>query len=99
MNLNFMNLNFMNIKFLFYLLLITILFIAYIEYSVGSIIFRDGAKGIKEFVPLNIIHYLVNPLHNHFLWRYHLLDVNYIFTIVIATILYYNIPLINNIEY
>jgi len=93
-----MNLNFMNLKFISYIFFITILFIAYIEYSVGSIIFRDGAKGVKEFVPLNIIHYLVNPLHNHFLWRYHLLDVNYIFTITIATILYYNIPLINNID-
>jgi len=88
----------MNLKFISYIFFITILFIAYIEYSVGSIIFRDGAKGVKEFVPLNIIHYLVNPLHNHFLWRYHLLDVNYIFTITIATILYYNIPLINNID-
>jgi hypothetical protein len=89
----------MNYYFLFYILIITILFILYIEYSVGSIIFRDGVKGVKEFVPLNIIHYLFNPLHNHFLWKYHLLDVNYIFTIVISTILYYNIPLINNIDY
>jgi len=88
----------MNLKFISYIFFITILFIVYIEYSVGSIIFREGAKGFKEFVPLNIIHYLVNPLHNHFLWRYHLLDVNYIFTITIATIFYYNIPLINNID-
>lgn len=89
----------MNLNFIIYLVFITVLFIAYTEYSVGSIIFRDGAKGVKEFVPLNIIHYLFNPLHNHFLWRYQLLDVNYIFAIVISTILYYNIPLINNIEY
>jgi hypothetical protein len=88
----------MNYYFLFYLLIITILFITYIEYSVGNIVYREGVTGVKEFVPLNIIHYLVNPLHNHFLWRYHLLDVNYIFTIIISTVLYYNIPLINNID-
>ena len=82
----------MNYYFLFYLLTITIVFIFYIEYSVGNIAYREGVTGVKEFVPINIIHYLVNPLHNHFLWRYQLLDVNYIFTIVISTILYYNIP-------
>ena len=82
----------MNYYFLFYLLIITIVFIFYIEYSVGNIVYREGVTGVEEFVPINIIYYLVNPLHNHFLWRYNLLDVNYIFTIVISTILYYNIP-------
>ena len=88
----------MNDYVLCYLLMITIIFITYIEYSVRNIVYREGVTGVKEFVPLNIIHYLVNPLHNHFLWRYHLLDVNYIFTIIISTVLYYNIPLINNID-
>jgi uncharacterized membrane protein len=87
-----------DVKLVGYLLVTTILFTIYIEYSVGNIIWREGAKGIKEFRPVNIIHYLVNPLHNHFLWRYHLLDVNYIVAVVVATILYYNIPLLNNID-
>lgn len=82
----------MNYNFLFYIFVVTILFIVYIEFSVGNIVYREGVRGIKEFVPVNIIHYLVNPLHNHFLWRINLLDVNYIFTLVIATILYYNLP-------
>jgi len=82
-----------DLKLFGYMFLITILFTIYIEYSVGNIIWREGAKGFKEFHPVNIFHYLINPLHNHFLWRYHLLDVNYIFTIVVAVILYYNIPL------
>ena len=79
----------MNLNFIIYILFITIIFIIYIEYSVGNVIFREGAKGVKEFFPMNILHYLLNPLHNHFLWRYQLLDVNYIFSLVIATILYY----------
>ena len=87
-----------DIKLVGYLLVTTILFTVYIEYSVGNIIWREGAAGIKEFRSVNIIHYLVNPLHNHFLWRYHLLDVNYIVFVVVSTILYYNIPLLNNID-
>jgi hypothetical protein len=89
----------MNLKFILYLLFITILFIIYVEYSVGNVIYRVGVDGLKSFRLMNIFHFLMNPLHNHFLWRYPLLDVNYIFAIVISTILYYNIPLINNIEY
>ena len=87
-----------DVKLVGYLLVTTILFTVYIEYSVGNIMWREGVKGVKEFHPVNIIHYLVNPLHNHFLWRYHLLDVNYIVTLVVSTILYYNIPLVNNID-
>lgn len=87
----------MNYNFLFYIFVVTILFLVYIEISVGNIVYRESARGIKEFVPVNIIHYLVNPLHNHFLWKLNLLDVNYIFIIVLSSILYYNIPSINNI--
>lgn len=89
----------MNHNFLLYLLLITILFILYVEYSVGNVIYRVGVDGSKGFRLMNIIYYLIDPLHNHFLWKLNLLDVNYIFTIVISTILYYNIPLIKNIDY
>ena len=84
-------------RFILYLLLITILFTIYIEYSVGNVIWREGVKGVKEFRPVNIIHYLVNPLHNHFLWKYQLLDINYIVFVVISTILYFNVDIINNI--
>jgi len=89
----------MNLKFLIYILLITILFVCYVEYSVGNVIYRVGADGLKSFRLMNIVYYLIDPLYNHFLWKLNLLDVNYIFTIVISTILYYNIPFINNIEY
>ena len=84
-------------RFILYLILITILFTIYIEYSVENVIWREGVKGAKEFRPVNIIHYLVNPLHNHFLWKYQLLDINYIVFVVISTILYFNVDIINNI--
>ena len=89
----------MNLKFIIYLLFITSLFIIYVEYSVGNVIFRVGVDGMKSFRLMNVFHFLIDPLHNHFLWKIHLLDINYIFTIVISTILYFNIPSINNIEY
>jgi len=78
-------------EFLLYLLLITILFTFYIEYSVGNVMWREGVKGVKVFQPVNIVHYLVNPLHKNFLWKYQLLDVNYIVFVVVSTILYHNI--------
>ena len=86
----------MDLKFILYLLFITILFIIYVEYSVGNVMYRVGVDGMKSFRLMNIFHFLINPLYNHFLWKLNLLDVNYIFTIVIATILYYNIPLLNH---
>ena len=79
------------IKYLLYLLLITFIFIIYVEYSVGNIIWREGVKGFKQFQPWNIIHFLVNPLHKEFLWNIQLLDVNYVVFIVISTIIYHNV--------
>lgn len=81
----------MNINFLIYILIITILFVIYVETNVGNVIFRETSQGIKQFQPFNIIHYLIDPLHNSFLWNISLLDVNYIFIIFISTIIYHNI--------
>ena len=78
-------------KYLLYLLFVTLTFIIYIEYSVGNIIWREGVEGLKEFQPTNIIHFLVNPLYKEFLWKYQLLDVNYIVFVVISTIIYHNV--------
>ena len=65
-------------KYIYFFLIVTFLFILYVESSVGNIIWRHGVKGIKQLQPWNIIHYLLNPLHNGFLWNFRLLDVNYI---------------------
>ncbi len=78
-------------KFIYFFLIATILFIIYVEFSVGNIIWREGANGLKSFQPKNIIHYLINPIYNSFLWNIRLLDVNYVFMMVMSTIFYYNI--------
>ena len=78
-------------KFIYFFIIATILFIIYVEFSVGNIIWREGANGLKSFQPKNIIHYLINPIYNSFLWNIRLLDVNYVFMMVMSTIFYYNI--------
>ena len=77
-------------KFIPFILIVTVLFIIYIEFSVGNIILRESVNGLKTFQLSNIIHYLINPLYNSFLWNYQLLDVNFIFVIFVSTIAYHN---------
>ncbi len=77
-------------KIIYFFFIVTVLFIIYVEFSVGNIIWRESANGLKSFQPKNILHYLFNPLYNSFLWNVRLLDVNYIFVIGMSTITYYN---------
>ena len=77
-------------KYIYFLSSVTILFILYVEFSVGNIIWREGVKGMKTFQPGNILHYLLNPLYNSFLSNVQLLDVNYVFVIVLSSIAYHN---------
>ena len=71
-------------KLIIHLTIITILFIIYVEYSVGGIVFRMDSSGFYKFQLHNIIYYLFNPLYNKFLWNWQLLDVNYIFVLVVS---------------
>lgn len=75
-------------NYFIYILIITIIFLFYVENSVGGIVYRVNASGKKSFQFGNIIYYLLDPLHNRFLWNIQLLDVNYIFVFIISTILY-----------
>jgi hypothetical protein len=75
-------------NYIIYIFIITVIFLLYVEYSVGGIIYRVNASGIKNVQFGNIIHYLLDPLHNAFLWNKELLDVNYIFVFSIATLIY-----------
>lgn len=72
----------------FFIFVITVLFLIYVEFSVGGVVYRVDASGVKSFHLSNIIHYLVDPLHNRFLWNFELLDVNYIFVLIVSSILY-----------
>lgn len=76
-------------KYFYYLLIITILFIIYIEYSIGGILIRENSKGYLSFNILSLINFMINPLHNKFLWNTSLLDVNYIFILILYSVFYY----------
>ena len=75
-------------NYFIYILIITIIFLIYVELSVGGIVYRVNASGKKNIRFGNIIHYLVDPLHNKFLWNISLLDVNYVFVFLVSSVLY-----------
>ena len=75
--------------FLIYLLLITLFFLFYVEITVGHVFYRINSLGNKSFNISNIFYYLVDPLKNTFLWNFELLDVNYIFILIISIIIYF----------
>ena len=72
----------------YYLFIITVLFIFHIEMSVGNIFIRINDVGKYTFNFRSLFSYLIDPLHNSFLWNIKLLDVNYIFIILISIIIY-----------
>ena len=76
-------------KYFYYLLIITILFIIYIEYSIGGILIRENSKGNSSFNILSLLNFMINPLYNKFLWNTSLLDVNYIFILILYSVFYY----------
>ena len=75
-------------NYLIYIFIITVIFLIYVEMSVGGIVYRVNASGKKNIQFGNIIHYLVDPLHNKFLWNLSLLDVNYVFVFLVSSLLY-----------
>ena len=76
-------------KFLLYLFIITLFFLIYVEFSVGNVFYRVNSLGYKSFHLSSVIHYLIEPLKNKFLWNYQLLDVNYIFILINSIIIYF----------
>ena len=74
-------------KYLYYFIIITILFIVYVEYSVGGILFRPNSLGKTVINIRSLLSYLINPLYNRFLWNPQLLDVNYPFVLGILIVI------------
>ena len=76
-------------NYFLYISIITVLFIIYVEYSVGGILWRQTSSGIKSFNFNSLFNYLINPLRHKFLWNKELLDVNYVFVVIVSSLIYY----------
>lgn len=76
-------------NYLLYISIITVLFIIYVEYSVGGILWRQTSSGVKSFNFGSLFNYLIDPLRQKFLWNVELLDVNYVFVVIVSSIIYY----------
>jgi len=73
-----------------YLLLgITLLFIIYSEYSVGSILIRPNASGQLLFNFTSLFYFMINPFFTQTLWTWKTLDINYPFVLGFCSIIYY----------
>ena len=76
-------------KIIYYLGLITILFIIYSEYSVGSILFRPNSMGKISINLYSLLGYLMNPFYKRDLWNLNTLDINYAFIMIYSLFIYY----------
>jgi len=76
-------------KILYFLAIITILFIIYIEFSVGSILFRPNSSGKISMNLYSLFGFLMNPFYKRDLWNWSTLDINYAFVIIYSLFIYY----------
>ena len=76
-------------NYLLYISIVTVLFIIYVEYSVGGILWRQTSSGVKSFNFGSLFNYLIDPLRQRFLWNKELLDVNYVFVVIVSSLIYY----------
>ena len=82
-------------KYIYFLIFVTIIFLFYVEYYVGNVIYRVTADGSKKIIIRRILYFLIEPFTNPFLWYLNVLDLNYIFILTLSTIIYQNIIVIN----
>ena len=76
-------------KIIYFLGLITILFIIYSEYSVGSILFRPDSTGKISMNLYSLLGFLMNPFYKTYLWNWNTLDINYAFVLIYSSLVYY----------
>ena len=75
-------------KIIYLFLIVTFTFIIYIEYSVGSILFRPNSKGKISMNLYSLLGYLANPFYKRDLWNLQTLDINYAFILIYSYLIY-----------
>ena len=76
-------------NYFLYILIVTIIFIIYVEITVGSILFRINSSGYKSINLQSLFGFMIHPLKSTFLWNIRSLDINYPFIIILFSLLYY----------
>ena len=76
-------------KIIYFLGIVTILFIIYSEYSVGSILFRPNSMGKISMNLYSLLGFLMNPFYKRDLWSWKTLDINYAFVLIYSLLIYY----------
>lgn len=75
---------------IFTIFVVTLVYIGWVEYSVGNILLRTDSNGGKSFNWGSLWNLMIHPLHNSTLWNKHSMDLNYPFVIG-TTLLGYSI--------
>ena len=68
--------------------IVTLLYIAWAEYSVGNVLFRTNSRGTTSLNIPSLLNLMLNPLHSSFLWTRETLDLNYPLILLITVIGY-----------
>ena len=68
--------------------IVTLLYIAWVEYSVGNVLFRTNSQGTSSLNIPSLINLMLNPFHSTFLWTRDTLDLNYPLILLITVIGY-----------
>ena len=70
-----------------FIILFTIIFCIFIELYIGSIMFRYDSSNCVTMNMSSMLHYLIHPLYNTFLWNQELIITNYPFMLGISLLL------------
>ena len=71
-----------------FIILFTIIFIAFIECYFGNILFRRNSLNKLTMNIPSLLHFMVHPLHNKFLWNPEVILGNYPFMLFTGILMY-----------
>jgi len=73
----------------YFISIITVLFILWVEYSVGYILIRPSETGKYTINFISLFSFMINPFHKLILWDLNMIDINYPFIMIYSLIIYY----------